>query len=89
LLDGYFNSLYVSLDACKRGFLTGCRPVICLDGCHIRTKFGGQLLTATGIDPNDCIFPIAMAVVEVESLVSWKWFLETLKQDLGIENTTP
>jgi hypothetical protein len=89
LLDGYFTSLYVSLDACKRGFLTGCRLVICLDGCHIKTRFGGQLLTIVGINPNDCIFPVAMAVVEVESLASWKWFLETLKQDLGIDNTTP
>ncbi|KAK3146657.1 hypothetical protein QOZ80_3BG0269560 [Eleusine coracana subsp. coracana] len=65
------------------------RPIICLDGCHIKTKFGGQLLTAIGIDPNDCIYPIAMGVVEVESLTTWKWFLETLKQDLGIENTYP
>ncbi|CAN6218996.1 unnamed protein product [Urochloa humidicola] len=30
-----------------------------------------------------------MVVVEVESLESWKWFLETLKEDLGIENTFP
>ncbi|CAD6206977.1 unnamed protein product [Miscanthus lutarioriparius] len=88
-LDGFFSTLYMSMDACKRGFLTGCRPVICLDGCHIKTKFGGQLLTAIGIDPNDCIFPLAIAVVEVECLTSWKWFLETLKEDLGIENTTP
>ena len=88
-LDGFFSTLYMSMDACKRGFLTGCRPVICLDGCHIKTKFGGQLLTAIGIDPNDCIFPLAIAVVEVECLASWKWFLETLKEDLGIENTTP
>ena len=35
-----------------------------------RQKHGGQLLTAVGMDPNDCIFPIAMAVVEVESLVT-------------------
>jgi len=85
----HFSTLYMSLDACKRGFLAGCRPLICLDGCHIKTKFGGQILTAVGIDPNDCIFPIALAVVEVECKASWKWFLETLKQDLGIQNTYP
>ncbi|CAD6237904.1 unnamed protein product [Miscanthus lutarioriparius] len=28
-------------------------------------------------------------VVEVESLVTWKWFLQTLNEDLGIENTYP
>lgn len=89
-LDGnLFSYMYVSLDACKRGFLTGCRPLICLDGCHLKTKYGGIMLTAVGIDPNDCIYPIAYAVVEVESLASWKWFLQTLKEDLGIENTYP
>lgn len=66
-----------------------CRPSICLDGCHIKTQFGGQLLTVVGIDPNDCIFPIAMRLVEVESLATWKWFLQTLKDELHIENTYP
>jgi hypothetical protein len=28
-------------------------------------------------------------VVEVELLATWKWFLQTLKEDLGIENTYP
>jgi hypothetical protein len=79
----------MSLDACKRGFLSGCRPVICLDGCHIKTEHGGQLHIAVGIDPNDCIYPIAMAAVEVEPMITWKWFLETLKDNLGIDNTTP
>ena len=32
LAGNLFSSLYVSLDACKRGFLAGCRPIICLDG---------------------------------------------------------
>ena len=37
LNDGHFSHMYFSLDACKRGFLAGCRLVICLDGCHIKT----------------------------------------------------
>jgi len=41
-LDGnIFSTLYLSLDACKRGFLSACRPLIFLDGCHIKTKYGG------------------------------------------------
>jgi hypothetical protein len=84
-----FKSLYVSLGACKRGFLASCRPLICLDGCHLKTKYGGIMLTTVGIDPNDCIYPIAYGVVEVECLESWRWFLQTLKEDLGIQNTYP
>jgi hypothetical protein len=91
LLDdqGHFRRCYFSFDASKLGFLAGCRPIIFLDGCHLKTKFGGVLLTAIGIDPNDCIIPVAMAVVEVEDTSSWRWFLTALKQDLGIVNTSP
>ena len=89
LVGSHFSNCYMSLDACKRGFMSGCRPIIFLDGCHIKTKFGGVILTAVGIDPNDCIYPISLAVVEVESLATWKWFLQTLKEELGIEKTYP
>ena len=88
-IDPIFSSLYMCIDACKRGWLKRCRPLICLDGTHIKTKFGGQLLTAIGIDGNDCIYPIAWAIVEVECYSSWVWFLTTLKTDLNIINTSP
>jgi hypothetical protein len=32
------------------------------------------------MDPNDCIFPLAVAALEVEDTESWNWFLETLKK---------
>jgi hypothetical protein len=85
----HLSSLYWSYDACKRGFLNGCRPIIFIDGCHLKSRYKGQLLTAVGIDPNDCIYPIAMGMVEVESKFSWEWFLTTLKHDLNIVNTSP
>ena len=85
----HLATLYFSYDACKRGFLEGCRPLICIDGCHIKTRYKGVLLTAVGIDPNDCIYPIAMGLVEVECTSSWEWFLTTLRDDLNITNTAP
>jgi hypothetical protein len=48
----HLATLYWSFDACKRGFLRGCRPLICVDGCHIKTKYKGILLSAVGIDSN-------------------------------------
>jgi hypothetical protein len=84
-----FLRLYMSLAACKDGFRKACRPVIGVDGCFLKGRYGGQLLAAVGRDPNDNIYlndniyPIAMAVVVVENKDSWSWFLETLVADLG------
>ena len=50
----------------KVGFLAGCRPIIGLDGYHLKGKFGGQLLAATARAGNDNIFPVAIAVVKQE-----------------------
>ncbi|KAM0829903.1 hypothetical protein ACQ4PT_066579 [Festuca glaucescens] len=85
----HLATVYWSYDACKRGFLAGCRPFICIDGCHIKTKYKGVLLTAVGIDPNDCIYPVAFGLAEVKCTSSWEWFLTNLRDDLNISNTSP
>jgi hypothetical protein len=85
----HLATVYWSYDACKRGFLAGCRPLICIDGCHIKTRYKGEFLTAVGIDPNDCIFHIAFGLAKVECTSSWEWFLTNLKEDLNITNTSP
>jgi hypothetical protein len=71
-----FKRCYTSLEASKRGFLEGCIPIIFIDGCHLKIRCRGQLLCVVGIDPNKCIFPIALVVVEVEDTVNWTWFLQ-------------
>ncbi|VFQ63862.1 unnamed protein product [Cuscuta campestris] len=82
--EGFFKGIYICLEPLKRGFKAHCRPLVCLDGCFLKTNYGGQLLTAVGIDPNDCIFPLAYAVCEVEDFENWQWFLRLLGDDLDL-----
>ena len=81
-----FIRLYMCFAACKVGFMAGCRPFIGVDGCHLKGPHKGVLLAAIGVDANNCMFPIAVAVVEGETKSSWSWFLELLKDDVGIVN---
>ncbi|XP_027183722.1 uncharacterized protein LOC113782007 [Coffea eugenioides] len=74
-----FMRLYCCLRPLKQGFKDGCRPIIGLDGCHLKGTYPGQLLTALGVDPNNGYWPIAWAVVEKEATEQWKWFLKLLR----------
>ncbi|XP_071927409.1 uncharacterized protein [Coffea arabica] len=78
--------IYYGLGALKNGFLEGYRPIIGLDGCFLKSPFGGQLLTALGRDANENMFPISFAVVEVENYDSWSWFLWELISQIGRGN---
>ncbi|KAL0328025.1 UNVERIFIED_CONTAM: hypothetical protein Scaly_2235100 [Sesamum calycinum] len=70
-----FGKFYVCFNGLKQGFLSGCRPIVGVDGCHLKGPHGGVLLTAVGIDPNNACYPIAFAVVSVENRDAWEWFL--------------
>ncbi|CAN1142449.1 hypothetical protein LINPERHAP2_LOCUS13091 [Linum perenne] len=83
-----FERIYICLDALKRGFKAGCRQVVCIDGCFLRGVPGWQLLSAVGIDANDCMYPIAWAVVESETQDTWEWFVALLGIDLEIRNNS-
>ncbi|KAL0393117.1 UNVERIFIED_CONTAM: hypothetical protein Sradi_2534500 [Sesamum radiatum] len=58
-----FNRFYMCFGALKARFRAGCRPIIGIDGCHLKGPHGGILLTVVGVDPNNNLFPIAYAVV--------------------------
>lgn len=81
--DIHFHRMFVCFDACKKGMIAGCRPMIALDGCHLKGPYGGQLLCAVGRDGNDDMYPIAYAVVESECRESWTWFMASLLDCLG------
>ncbi|KAJ9565641.1 hypothetical protein OSB04_001607 [Centaurea solstitialis] len=80
----YFQRFYVCLKGVKEGWLSGCRKFIGLDGCFLKTICKGELLSVVGRDANNQIYPLAWAVVEIESKNSWKWFLEYLMEDIGL-----
>ncbi|KAI8571931.1 hypothetical protein RHMOL_Rhmol01G0159100 [Rhododendron molle] len=62
-----FCRMYVRYDAQLKGLLAGFRPIIRLDGAFLKGLYGGQILSAIGVDGNNNMFPIAIAVVEVET----------------------
>ncbi|WOL16958.1 hypothetical protein Cni_G25746 [Canna indica] len=78
-----FKRFFVCFDAMKKGFVRGCRPWFGIDGCHLKGTYGGVLLSAVAIDGNKGMFPIAFAVVEVECIDSWKFFLRLLYESLA------
>ena len=77
-----FQRLCVYLDACKKGFVA-CRPFIGVDACHLKGHYGGQLMTVVATDLNDQLFPLAFAIVEVETKDSWTWFILNLISDVN------
>jgi hypothetical protein len=81
-----FKRFYVCFDACKKGFLAGCRKVIGLDGCWFKGANNGNLLCAIGRDANNQMYPIAWAAVPIECYDTWYWFIGLLQKDLNINN---
>ncbi|KAF6137643.1 hypothetical protein GIB67_030535 [Kingdonia uniflora] len=42
------------------GFVNGCRPVLGLDGCFLKGKYGGQCLSIVAMVGHNGLFPIAI-----------------------------
>ncbi|XP_072060263.1 uncharacterized protein [Arachis hypogaea] len=61
-----FDKLYICLEACKQGFKSGCRPLIHLDGCFLKTYYGRQLLTVVAQDANNQFYVVAYGVASLK-----------------------
>lgn len=73
-----FRRLFISYEASAQGFAS-CRPLLGLDGTHLKSKYLGILLAATAVDTNGSLFPLASAVVDAENDENWLWFMHNLR----------
>ncbi|KAJ6806477.1 uncharacterized protein M6B38_174700 [Iris pallida] len=77
-----FNSLCIAYKASMDGFISGCRPIIGLDGCFLKGKYGGALLAATSLDARNGLFPLAIYICRSEDTNNWTNFLEQISGHL-------
>ncbi|TXG72622.1 hypothetical protein EZV62_001201 [Acer yangbiense] len=84
-----FQRFFISFEAQRLGFIEGCRPFIGIDGCHLKGSYGGVLLSAVALDANNDLFLVAFCICERETLLSWTWFLKTLREFLKCPEDHP
>ncbi|XP_022842149.1 uncharacterized protein LOC111365876 [Olea europaea var. sylvestris] len=68
------------------GFREYMRPVICVDGSHLKGQYKGTLLLAAAQNANLQIYPLAWSVVDGETNASWYWFFAKLKDVIDDSN---
>ncbi|KAF6138731.1 hypothetical protein GIB67_040863 [Kingdonia uniflora] len=61
-----FTYMCVSFKAALDGFTKGCRPILGLDGCFLKGKYGGQYLSIISLDASNGLFPIAVFLCRSE-----------------------
>ncbi|KAK1562202.1 hypothetical protein Q3G72_008025 [Acer saccharum] len=78
-----FEYMFIAHAASLHGFRTVIRPVIAIDGTHLKGKFSGILFVAICLDANNQVFPLAYGFGDVEDELSWTWFLNELQKAIG------
>ncbi|KAK3230068.1 hypothetical protein Dsin_001949 [Dipteronia sinensis] len=69
-----FEYMFIAYAASLHGFQTVIRPVIAIDGTHLK---------AICLDANNQVFPLAYGFGDIEDEMSWSWFLNELKNAIG------
>ncbi|KAK2644599.1 hypothetical protein Ddye_019794 [Dipteronia dyeriana] len=78
-----FEYMFIAHAASLHGFCTVIRPVIAIDGTHLKGKFSGIMFVTICLDANNQVYPLAYGFGDVEDEMSWTWFLNELKNAIG------
>ncbi|KAF6160264.1 hypothetical protein GIB67_019033 [Kingdonia uniflora] len=69
----------VAFNASLNGFVKGCRPILGLDGCFLKGKYGGVCLSVLSLDANNGLFPIGVYMCRTECKEIWLDFLAKIE----------
>ncbi|KAF6135276.1 hypothetical protein GIB67_021638 [Kingdonia uniflora] len=84
LMTNEWTGTCISYKGSMEGCLIGCRPLLGLDGCFLKGKYGGVCLSIIGLDGNNGLFPIAVFFCRSECTETWKKFLEMMEPYLNL-----
>ncbi|KAK2659253.1 hypothetical protein Ddye_005786 [Dipteronia dyeriana] len=76
--ENKFMYCFMCIGACIEGFRKAIRPVIAIDGTHLKGSYKGVIFVAACKDGNNKIFPLAFGIGDKENEESWTWFLTEL-----------
>ena len=62
----------------SRQTFAACRPIVCVDACHLRYHYQGVLINACVIDATGGIAHLCVAIAESETEASWAFFFRNM-----------
>ncbi|MQM13635.1 hypothetical protein Taro_046559, partial [Colocasia esculenta] len=79
----HFQHFFICFQASTYGFEVGFRPMLFLDGTHIKQhRVQGVILVASALNGNNELFTVAYSIADSETYDNWIWFLQNLKKAL-------
>ncbi|KAK1416394.1 hypothetical protein QVD17_32185 [Tagetes erecta] len=79
----FIEKCFIAIGVVVRSFVQHMRPIIIIDGAHLKGTFKGTMFLAVGMDANNQILPIAYGIGKTESGEEWIWFMSKLKECIG------
>ena len=69
--ENMLEYLFLALCLCINGFVSCCKPIIMINGTHLKEKFRGVMFVTVAMDGNEQIYPIAFGFGYGKNDRSW------------------
>lgn len=81
--DARFKYMFLALGVSLAAFSSYMRPVVVVDGTHLKGKNTGTLFVAVTKDGNEQCFPLGIGIGPIENDALWTWFLTRFRMTFG------